>query len=115
MARSDSRRRPPRERPLSDVDSDEHQRGWNVWLRSQRRLRGWTLNDVAERLHRLAGEDEIGVDANMVSRWERRFRNPKPRYVRLLCRLFELPADELGLVGESSAWGTAGRRTDRPR
>jgi DNA-binding CsgD family transcriptional regulator len=33
----------------------------------------------------------------MVSRWERGIRTPIPRYVRLLCRVFALPADALGL------------------
>jgi transcriptional regulator with XRE-family HTH domain len=73
----------------------------NEMLRHQRQLRGWTLDDVAERLHRMvehAGGVELGVDAHMVGRWERGVRHPAPRYVSLLCRLFELPADELGLV-----------------
>src|SRR5258708_36763681 len=37
----------------------------------------------------------------MISRWERGTRHPRPRYVRLLCELFDLPADQLGLVGET--------------
>jgi tetratricopeptide (TPR) repeat protein len=40
----------------------------------------------------------LGVDPFMVSRWERGVRRPSPRYVGLLCRLFGLGADELGLV-----------------
>jgi transcriptional regulator with XRE-family HTH domain len=75
----------------------------NERLRHQRRLRGWTLDEVAERLHRLAmAGPELGVDAHMVGRWERGVRRPAPRYVALLCRLFELPADELGLVEEAA-------------
>jgi transcriptional regulator with XRE-family HTH domain len=74
----------------------------NERLRYQRRLRGWTLDEVAEGLHRLSmGGAELGVDAHMVGRWERGVRRPAPRYVALLCRLFELPADELGLVDEA--------------
>lgn len=74
----------------------------NERLRYQRRLRGWTLDEVAERLHRLAmAGPELGVDAHMVGRWERGVRRPAPRYVALLCQLFELPADELGLVEEA--------------
>lgn len=67
----------------------------------QRQLRGWSQEDVATGLHRVAaslGERELGVDATMVSRWERGTRRPRPRYVRLLCRLFELPAEQLGMV-----------------
>jgi hypothetical protein len=37
----------------------------------------------------------------MVSRWERGTRRPRPRYVRLLCRLFDLPAEQLGLVDDA--------------
>lgn len=73
----------------------------NSRLRMQRELRGWSLEDVASGLHRVAaslGDPEPGADATMVSRWERGMRKPRPRYVRLLCRLFDLPADELGLV-----------------
>ncbi|HKF76714.1 MAG TPA: helix-turn-helix transcriptional regulator [Candidatus Dormibacteraeota bacterium] len=73
----------------------------NRRLRLQRRLRGWSQEDVAAGLHRLAaglGEPEPGVDATMVSRWERGMRRPRPRYVRLLCRLFELPAEQLGVI-----------------
>src|SRR2546430_1657357 len=73
----------------------------NRRLRLQRLARGWSQDDVAAGLHRLAastGEAELGVDATMVSRWERGTRRPRPRYVRLLSRLFELPADQLGVV-----------------
>src|SRR5215467_7323964 len=47
------------------------------------------------------GGAELGVDAHMVGRWERGVRRPTPRYVALLCRLFEAPADDLGLVEEA--------------
>src|SRR5256885_3873768 len=76
----------------------------NGRLRLQRRLRGWSQDDVAAGLHRLAGmlgEPELGVDATMVSRWERGTRRPRPRYIRLLCRLFDLPAEHLGIVADA--------------
>jgi transcriptional regulator with XRE-family HTH domain len=82
--------------------ADNGDRRPNERLRHQRRLRGWTLDEVAEGLHRLSMSGaELGVDAHMVGRWERGVRRPAPRYVALLCRLFELPADELGLVEEA--------------
>ena len=82
--------------------ADNGDRRPNERLRYQRRLRGWTLDEVAERLHGLAMTGpELGVDAHMVGRWERGVRRPAPRYVALLCQLFELPADELGLVEEA--------------
>lgn len=63
----------------------------------QRQLRGWTLAEVAAGLEGLSDET-LGVDQHMVSRWERGARRPSARYVRLLCRLFNLRADQLGLV-----------------
>ncbi len=76
----------------------------NRRLRLQRRLRGWSQEDVAAGLCRVAssrGEPDLGVDATMVSRWERGTRHPRPRYVRLLCELFDLPAEQLGLVQDA--------------
>src|SRR6266700_1419429 len=71
----------------------------NSKLRRQRQLRGWSLDDVTEALSRLAAEDgHMGPDRNTYGRWERGVRRPKPRNVRLLCRLFNLSADDLGLV-----------------
>src|SRR5215471_18757061 len=76
----------------------------NRRLRLQRRLRGWSQEDVAAGLYRVAsglGESDLGVDATMVSRWARGTRHTRPRYVRLLCQLFELPAEQLGLVRDA--------------
>jgi transcriptional regulator with XRE-family HTH domain len=70
--------------------------------------RGWSQDDVADGLSRSAielGEPEPGVDRNTVSRWERGIRHPRPRYVRLLCHLFGLPTDRLGLMKESIETG----------
>src|SRR5215472_14766852 len=72
--------------------------------RLQRRLRGWSQDDVAAGLCRVAsghGEPDLGVDATMVSRWERGTRHPRPRYVRLLCELFDQTVEQLGLVREA--------------
>jgi transcriptional regulator with XRE-family HTH domain len=77
-------------------------------LRLHRRLRGWSQEDVVAGLHRLAAsldEPEPGVNATMVSRWERGVRRPRPRYVRLLCRLFELPVEQLGLIEDVARRG----------
>ncbi len=81
--------------------ADNCNRQTNERLRYYRRQKGWTLEDVAEGLHRMVEDSdsvELGVDAHMVGRWERGVRRPAARYVALLCELFELPADELGLV-----------------
>lgn len=70
-------------------------------LRQHRAARGWSLEDVAEQLHRLArelGEPVPGVDRQAVSRWERGTHRPRPYYVRLLSRLYEASPADLGLV-----------------
>src|SRR5947208_17191130 len=72
----------------------------NELLREQRLRRGWSLDHMAEQLRRLAfrlGEPEPGVDANMISRWERGQHQPGPRYVRLLRLLYDQTPRELGL------------------
>jgi DNA-binding XRE family transcriptional regulator len=80
----------------------------NERLRMQRQQHAWTQADVAEKLHRLAdslGGAELGVDATMVGRWERGTRTPRPRYARLLCRLFDASVEELGLgPGPQDRW-----------
>src|SRR6266513_1981239 len=73
----------------------------NELLRLQRRLRGWSQEDVAAGLQRLAptwGDSASGFDATLVGLWERGTRTPPPRTVRLLSLLFDLPAQDLGMV-----------------
>lgn len=70
-------------------------------LRFERQRRGWSCDQVAVELCRVAharGEATPGVNGHMVNRWERGARRPSPHYARLLCLLYEKPADELGLV-----------------
>jgi transcriptional regulator with XRE-family HTH domain len=77
----------------------------NLKLRRERNKRGWSQDDLVDGLGQSAielGEPEPGVDRNTVSRWERGIRHPQPRYVRLLCHRFRLPADRLGLVEEDT-------------
>lgn len=69
----------------------------NESLRFERKRRGWTQEEVAKRLQQLDPEG-VGVDLNTISRWERGTQIPSPRYVRLLCQLFQLDATILGLV-----------------
>jgi transcriptional regulator with XRE-family HTH domain/tetratricopeptide (TPR) repeat protein len=88
----------------------------NNRLKSQRLNGGWTQNDVVERMHRAALGRALpeprGLDANYVSRWERG-TVPHPYHAYLLCLAFQsspaklgLPASELGLATEVSAYGT---------
>jgi transcriptional regulator with XRE-family HTH domain len=66
--------------------------GENRLLRQARIDRGWSLDRAAEALHRGAvrlGDPEPGVDGNTISRWERGIHEPGPRYVRLLCLVYD--------------------------
>src|SRR5436190_14642131 len=77
-------------------------RGGNLLIRDQRLARGWTEDDVAAELHRVAFElgenDSPRVDANHVSKWERGARMPGRYYAPRLCLLFEVAPDQIGLA-----------------
>jgi transcriptional regulator with XRE-family HTH domain len=71
-------------------------------LRRERRRRGWSENDTATRLYNLGiehgiPEDQLGVDARAVSRWELGRTQPNQTYTALLSRLYELPPEQLDL------------------
>jgi transcriptional regulator with XRE-family HTH domain len=57
-------------------------------LRNERLLRGWSQQDLADRL---------GATAVTVSRWECGVQQPGPALRRKLCLLFGKSEDELGL------------------
>ncbi|MDQ3764574.1 MAG: helix-turn-helix domain-containing protein [Actinomycetota bacterium] len=55
---------------------------------------------MADRLARLAWmerHERVGVNADMVAKWERGAKGISPRYRELLCRLFGVTPDQLGL------------------
>jgi ribosome-binding protein aMBF1 (putative translation factor) len=58
-------------------------------LRQERERRGWSRNYVAE---------QVEVDVITVGRWERGERMPHPHHRQKLCTLFEMNAQELGLL-----------------
>jgi transcriptional regulator with XRE-family HTH domain len=102
--------------------STSNRRRPNERLRAQRLRRAWSLEDVARKLVELAvalGERPPGVNATMVGRWERGEHTPRPPYPRLLCLLFDVSPDALGL-SEPAATGVGdlqlvgGRRAERP-
>ncbi|MGH3276864.1 MAG: helix-turn-helix domain-containing protein, partial [Streptosporangiaceae bacterium] len=69
-------------------------------LKELRDERGWTQQDVADQLARLAWlrrHERVGVNADMVARWERGEKRPSPRYRDLLCLLFGVDAHTLGI------------------
>jgi transcriptional regulator with XRE-family HTH domain len=73
----------------------------NERLRYQRHLRGWTLREVADKLYDLCaseGEQESGMSADTVGRWELGVSKPSLFYQQKLCALFGQSAEELGLI-----------------
>ena len=73
----------------------------NEHLRYQRHLRGWTLREVADKLYDLCaseGEQESGMSADTVGRWELGVSKPSLFYQQKLCALFGQSAEELGLI-----------------
>ena len=69
-------------------------------LRRRRHQLGLTQREVAEGLARLAWERDatrVGVNANMVSTWERGDKRPDALYRRLLCTLLQASERQLGL------------------
>src|SRR5215472_5555603 len=78
-------------------------------LTALRAERGWTQQEVADQLDRLAWlrhHKHIGVNADMVSKWERGMKRPCPLYRELLCALFETDAQALGIGGPATAGTT---------
>src|SRR5438270_6141015 len=72
----------------------------NPHLKAQRARLGLTQQEVAEALAALAWEhdhEQLGVDADMVSKWERGAKRPRRLYRRLLCMLYHSTEEDLGL------------------
>src|SRR5438105_2376343 len=72
----------------------------NRQLKAQRARLGLTQQEVAEAITTLAWENDhrhLGVDAAMVSKWERGEKLPRPLYRRLLCALYNCTQEDLGL------------------
>src|SRR5205085_8090548 len=65
----------------------------NNQLRFERELRGWSQEDLAEK---------VGTSQKVVSRWERGESTPLPYYRQRLCQLFGRNAAELGFLDEPS-------------
>lgn len=75
-------------------------------LRELRTALGWTQQEMAERIAHLAWmerRERVGVNADMVAKWERGAKGISPRYRELLCRLFGVTPDQLGLKSTPAA------------
>jgi transcriptional regulator with XRE-family HTH domain len=70
-----------------------HSKKPNNHLRLERESRGWSQEDLAEK---------IGTSQKVVSRWERGESTPLPYYRQKLCKLFGRNAAELGFLDEQS-------------
>jgi len=74
----------------------------NRFLKEQRELRNWTLNDVANELDQLCHDDEVSergvINAQMVSGWERGKHLPSKLWRTKLCDLYGKSPLELGFV-----------------
>ena len=71
----------------------------NIRLQERRARAHLTQEAVAEELARLAWVHQgirVGVNADMVGKWERGEKRPSKFYRRLLCLLYECSAEELG-------------------
>jgi transcriptional regulator with XRE-family HTH domain len=72
----------------------------NLRLQDYRRRLDLTQEQVAEELARLAWEHfgvRVGVDGQMVSKWERGEKRPSRFYRQLLCLLYSTTEEQLGL------------------
>jgi transcriptional regulator with XRE-family HTH domain len=71
-----------------------HSKTPNNHLCHERELRGWSQEDLAEK---------VGTSQKVVSRWERGESTPLPYYRQTLCKLFGKTAVELGFLDEQSS------------
>ncbi|HSZ29003.1 MAG TPA: helix-turn-helix transcriptional regulator [Pseudonocardiaceae bacterium] len=81
-------------------------------LRELRTELGWTQQEMADRIAHLAWmqhREHVAVNADMIAKWERGVKGVSPRYRELLCRLFGVTPDQLGLKNTPPA-GTGGTR-----
>jgi transcriptional regulator with XRE-family HTH domain len=73
-------------------------------LRELRTDLGWTQQELADRTAHLAWmerRERVGINADMVAKWERGVKGVSPRYRELLCRMFGVTPDQLGLKNTS--------------
>jgi predicted ATPase/DNA-binding XRE family transcriptional regulator len=72
----------------------------NARLREERERHNWTYKDVAHQINL--------PDARTVGRWERGVSFPSAYYRRKLCAIFEMSAEELDLIRQTSLGGEDG-------
>src|SRR6266540_3144963 len=75
-------------------------------LRELRRAAGWTQQELADKLAYLAwtrGQGHPAVNADMIAKWERGEKGISARYRLLLCELFGVTPEQLGVVRTAGA------------
>jgi len=74
----------------------------NEFLRSERKLRNWTQEDLAYELSNICDEDEVSergeINFKMVGSWERGEHTPSNFWQKKMCKLFGKNVLELGFV-----------------
>jgi transcriptional regulator with XRE-family HTH domain len=84
-------------------------------LRELRTELGWTQQQMAERIAHLAWmqrRERVGINADMVAKWERGAKGISPRYRELLCSLFGVTPEQLGLKSTPAPAGGIRSRVD---
>ncbi|MGH3852879.1 MAG: helix-turn-helix transcriptional regulator [Pseudonocardiaceae bacterium] len=70
-------------------------------LRELRTESGWTQQQLADKLNYFAwthGQGRAAINADMLAKWERGVKGISPRYRALLCQLFGVTAEQLGVA-----------------
>lgn len=70
-------------------------------IRQLREERGWTQRELAEQLTRVAWlrrSERVGVNADMVAKWERGVKGVSARCAELFSLLFGIPASDVGIA-----------------
>jgi transcriptional regulator with XRE-family HTH domain len=83
----------------------------NPQLRALRQERGWTQQELADQVQRMAWlrrNEQVGVNADMVSKWERGKKLPIRLYREMLGLVFGTDAQGLGFGGPAAP-GVGGR------
>src|SRR4051812_31521602 len=78
-------------------------------LAELRHGRGLTQPELVQELRDLAasrGLDELGLDYQMVSKWERGLKHPSSTYTRLLAEFYDVPVAALQAKRQHSAIDT---------
>ena len=78
-------------------------------IRELRIERGWTQQELADRIIRRSKDKQVGVTADTISKWERGDKGVSARYRSLLAAVFGVTIDQLDLPGLARGQ-TAGQR-----